>query len=196
MTSMLKFFAGILLVQAITAAQVILALRSQQPEVWLMLALFAASTGFLAALWFSSVASHGVRNAISKANARLSRERERVRTLAEQEKAQVIAQSHEQVARARSRAEARAHMKVGAAVAATVGLGGLVLLTQFVTLGLLALSSAGGAVGGYLFRVRQEQRRERHVSIRAFGSNDTDKLTESGIRQAPHLLTDKGADAG
>jgi hypothetical protein len=161
-----------------------------------MLALFAASTGFLAALWFSSIASHAVRNAVSKADARLSRERERVRTRAEQEKAQVIAQSHEQVARARSRAEARAQLKIGAAVAATLGLGGLVLLTQFMTLGFLALSSVGGAVGGYLFRARQEQRRERQVSIRALGIDETDRLTESGIRQDPHLLVGKGTDAG
>lgn len=196
MTSTLKFFAGILLVQAITAAQVILALRSEQPEVWLMLALFAASTGFLAALWFSSIASHVVRNAVSKADARLSRERERVRTRAEQEKAQVIAQSQQQMARARSRAEARAHLKVGAAVAATLGLGGLVLLTQFMTLGLLALSSVGGAVGGYLFRVRQEQRRDRQASLRTLENDEADKLTESGIRQDPHLLMDKSADTG
>jgi len=196
MTSMLKFFAGILLVQAITAAQVILALRSEQPQIWLMLALFAVSTGFLGALWFSSIASHAVRNAMSKADARLLRERERVRTRAEQEKAQVIAQSHQQMARARSRAEARAHLKIGVAVAATLGLGGLVLLTQFMTLGFLALSSVAGAVGGYLFRARQEQRRERQVSIQALENEETDKLTEFGIRQDPHLLVDKGTDTG
>ena len=33
----------------------------------------------------------------------------------------------------------------------------MMLLTQFVTLGLLTLTTAGGAVGGYLVRSRKEQ---------------------------------------
>ena len=33
----------------------------------------------------------------------------------------------------------------------------MMLLTQFVTLGLLTLTTAGGAVGGYLVRARREQ---------------------------------------
>jgi hypothetical protein len=195
-TSILKFFAGILLVQAVTAAGLLLALRSEQPEVWLMLALFAATTGFLAALWFASLASRAAQAAVSKASARLSAERERVRTRAEQEKAKVVVQSHEQIAHERSRAEARANVKVGVAAAAVVGLGGLILLTQFVTLGLLALLSAGGAVGGYLFRVRQEQRRHREAPSQALGRAETGKLIESRVGQASRLLTNKRADAG
>jgi hypothetical protein len=193
--SILKFFPGILLVQVVTAAELLLALRSEQPEVWLMLALFAATTGFLAALWFASLLSHAIQDAVSKVSARFSEEREHVRTRAEQEKARVVVQSHQQIARERSRAQAKANVKVGAAVAALLGLSGFMLLAQFVTLGLLALASAGGAVGGYLFRLRQEQQRQREAPSQALDHTETGKLIESRVTQASRLLADKGANA-
>ena len=55
------------------------------------------------------------------------------------------------------RAKTKANIKVGGAIAVAAGFGVMMLLTQFVTLGLLTLTTAGGAVGGYLVRSRKEQ---------------------------------------
>jgi hypothetical protein len=42
-------------------------------------------------------------------------------------------------------------------VAGTASLGGFLLLTQFVSLGILILGTAGGTLGGYLLRLKQEK---------------------------------------
>jgi hypothetical protein len=188
-TAVLKFLTGILLVQTFTAVQLILALHSQQPEIWLMLAVFAVTTGFLAALWFSSIAGHAARETLSDAEERLSRERERIVARAEQEKAKVIA-------RERRRMQAKAGLKVGGSIAAVVGLGVLMLLTQFAGVGFLILASGGGAVGGYLFRARQEQHRHAQgESLESPGGREKGRLVGEDAGQASGLLPRKGTDA-
>jgi hypothetical protein len=39
-----------------------------------------------------------------------------------------------------------------------MGLGALMLLTQFLTLGIVTLTTAGGVLGGYFYRGRKEQK--------------------------------------
>jgi hypothetical protein len=188
-TTVLKFLAGILLVQAVTAVQLILALHSEHPEIWLMLALFAVTTGFLAALWFSSIATHAAREVLSDAKERLSRERERILARAEHEKTKVIA-------RERRRVQAKASLKVGGSIAAVLGLGALLLLTQFVGFGLLTLASGGGAVAGYLFRARQDrQRHRREEAFETPGGPEKEKLVGEEAGQASGLLPQNGTDA-
>jgi hypothetical protein len=187
-TTVLKFLAGILLVQSVTAVQVILALRSAQPQIWLMLAVFGVTTGFLAALWFSSIARHAVSEVLSDAKERLSREREHIVTRAEQEKTKVIA-------RERRRMQAKTSLKVGGSIAAVVGLGALMLLTQFVGVGLLILASGGGAVAGYLFRARQDRHRHpQGESLEPPGARETGRLVGEGAGQASGLLPRKDTD--
>jgi hypothetical protein len=181
---MLRFLIGILLVQAATAIQLVLALRSEQPEIWVLLGVSALSAGLLVALWFSGLATQAAREAVSKAKASLSQERERV-----------VAQSRQQLARERRRLQTRATLKVGASIAAVAGLGALFLLTQFVGLGLLTLAAGGGAVAGYLFRARQEQRRQpREQALEpSEGSENRERLGEEA-RQGSDPVPRDGAD--
>ena len=51
----------------------------------------------------------------------------------------------------------RDSIKIGGTIALAAGFGVIMLMTQFVTLGLLSLTTAGGAIGGYLARSRREQ---------------------------------------
>ncbi len=51
----------------------------------------------------------------------------------------------------------RANLKVGLAFMAVSGLGVLMLVTNMLTLGLLTITTAGGALGGYLLRWRQSR---------------------------------------
>jgi len=158
MKRLVQFLLVLVLVQALTSAQLLLALRWEQPEVHVVLALFAASTALLAALWLSSLAGHSAREAISRASARFAEERERAQTRAEREKARLIAQGQRRLAREQRRAEARASRRALAAGVGLAAAGALLLLGQFVTLALLALSSAAGGVGGYFLRARMERR--------------------------------------
>ena len=146
---------------------------SEHTELWLLIAALALIIGFLAALWFASMPPHSRKDALVRVQESFSREREQFRVRAEREKNKVIRQSHQQIARERRRAQHKDSFKVGASIAAVLALGMMMLLTQFFTIGLLTLTTAGGAVGDYLFRARQD----RHGD-----TNETHGLpsTESG----------------
>ena len=151
-----KFLVGILLIQGTAALLVYAALKSDQIEVWLLLGALAVVISFLATFWFASIAGHLRKDALARVRENFSREREQIRVKAEREKTKVIKQSQQAIAKERNRAQNKANFKVGASLAAAAGLGVLMLLTQFVTVGLLTLTTAGGALGGYLFRARQD----------------------------------------
>jgi hypothetical protein len=153
----LKFLLAILLVQAATAIQVAVALRSDNWEVWALLALLTVSLSLGAALWFASLLRHATTAAVSRVKEGFSREREQIRVRAEREKARVVKQSQERIIKDRSRTQNQANVKVGAAFVGVAALGGILLLTQFVTLGFLALTAAGGGIAGYVVRLRQDQ---------------------------------------
>ena len=151
-----KFVVGLLLIQGTAGLLVYAALRSDHLEVWLLLGALAVVISFFAAFWFVSIASHSRKDALARVRESFSREREQIRVKAEREKTKVIKRSQEEIAKERSRVQNKANFKVGASLAAAAGLGVLMLLTQFVTVGLLTLTTAGGALGGYLFRARQD----------------------------------------
>lgn len=153
----LKFLTGVILVQGAAAILAYAAMKSADHQVWLLYGGIALITGFLAALWFSSIAGHFTKDAVAQTREGFSRERERIKVRAEREKTKVIKQSHQQISRERNRARNNASMKTGLSFVAVAGLGILLLLSQFVTVGLLTLTTAGGALGGYLFRARQER---------------------------------------
>lgn len=155
-SSVFKFLIGIFLAQAATVILVMAAARTHLEETWIIFALLALMTGFVTALWFASIASHVEKDAVARAKDDFSREREKIRVRAEKEKNKVIKQSHQQIIKETSRVQAKASFKVGAAFVGLLGLGALMLFTQFVTVGLLTLSTAGGALVGYLVRARQD----------------------------------------
>jgi hypothetical protein len=86
-------------------------------------------------------------------------EREKIRVSAERAKHRVTKEAQKQVEKEIRRTSAKANFKVGAAVTGAIGLGGLLILTQFVTLGAMILTTAGGTLGGYLLRYKQERSR-------------------------------------
>jgi hypothetical protein len=64
--------------------------------------------------------------------------------------------SHEEIRKETNRAHARSSFKLGAGFIGIVAAGSLMIFSQLLTLGLLTLAVGGGALGGYLMRVRQE----------------------------------------
>ncbi len=154
--SIFKFLLGIILAQSATVMLYIAAVRTSAEQDWVIFALLALMVSFLAALWFTSIADHVKKDAVARAKADYLREREKIRVRAEKEKNKVIKQSHQQIIKQTGRVQAKASFKVGAALVGLLGFGALMLFTQFVTVGLLTLSTAGGALVGYGVRARQD----------------------------------------
>ncbi|WML90092.1 hypothetical protein [Thiothrix lacustris] len=154
---MLKFLPGILLLQAITVALVLLAPADLTAWGWLRLFIPVLIVGLLTAFWFNASAAHHSKDAISNLKESHAREREALRINAERAKAKVMKEAHQETMQEVRRTSTQANIKVGMAFAGAAGIGGLLLLTQFMTLGLLMLTTAGGALGGYVVRIRQEK---------------------------------------
>lgn len=154
---MLKFLPGILLLQIITVALVLIAPTELANWGWLRLAIPVLIAGFLTAFWFGAVAAHQRKDEINRLQECHAKERETIRVNAERAKAKVVKQAHKETLQEVRRTSTQANIKVGLAFAGMAGLGGLLLLTQFITLGLLTLTTAGGALGGYVMRIRQEK---------------------------------------
>ena len=153
---MLKFFPGILLVQVITIGLVLIAPDDLENWGWLRLAVPVFIVGFLTAFWFASIAAHQRKDKINRMSEAHYKERETLRVNAERAKAKLLKQAQQITLKEVRRSSMRANIKVGLAFAGVAGLGGVLILTQFMSLGLLTLATVGGALGGYVLRIRQE----------------------------------------
>lgn len=150
-----KFLVGVFLLQGTTALLVI-SVRDADlyKSGWLVVAL-GMLIGVIAALWFSTISSHATQHSFVRASEKFNRQRDYLRRKAEKEKVKEIKDGHRQMLRESKRVQNRSALKVGSAMAAIAGLGVLLLFTQFMTLGLLAVSTTGGALLGYGIRARQ-----------------------------------------
>jgi Flp pilus assembly protein TadB len=154
---MLKFIPGILILQIITIALVLIAPEDPANWGWLRLAIPVLIAGCLTAFWFGSIAAHQRKNEISRLKAHHAKERETIRVNAERAKTKLVKKTQRQTLQETRRSARRANIKIGLACGGVAAVGGVLILTQFMSLGVLMLTSAGGALGGYMLRVRQEK---------------------------------------
>jgi Flp pilus assembly protein TadB len=154
---MLKFIPGILLLQAITIALVLVGPADLANWGWLRLAIPVLIAGFLTAFWFGSIAAQQRKEEVSRLKESHAKERETIRVNAERAKTKLVKQTQHKSLREVRRSSRQANIKTGLAFAGAAGLGGLLVLTQFMSLGVLTLTAVGGALGGYLLRMRQEK---------------------------------------
>ncbi|MEA3278620.1 MAG: hypothetical protein U9Q81_25650 [Pseudomonadota bacterium] len=156
-SSLVKFLIGVLLVQGATVLLVVTALKTDLDQTGLLFLLLNLTVGVLTALWFTSIADGARKQALARAKESFSREREKIRVRAEQQKTKEVRNTQRQIERQKRRGQTGSNLKTGVVIGGAVGVGVVMLLTQFVTLGLLTLSTAGGAALGYGARVRQEK---------------------------------------
>ncbi|HID81596.1 MAG TPA: hypothetical protein EYH06_02615 [Chromatiales bacterium] len=155
---MFRFLPGIIFIQLATAALLFALYKAQfNQELMVAIALLGLIMSMLAAFWFSAIASHRHKDMLTKTIEQHAREREDIRVKAEKQKSKIIKQSQQQISKEASRAHAKANFKVGAAFTAAAGVGGLMIFTQFITVGLLILATTGGGLLGYMMRLRQER---------------------------------------
>ncbi len=184
---------------------------SHDPQLTVVIVIFALICGTLAAFWFAAIARDMYKNEYTQMLELHALERERILLAAEREKADIAAQRselQEQHARERERilvdaekekagialesyrhiekeirkANAKANFKVGAAFATAVGAGGIMLFSQLVTVGMVVLVASGSGLAGYLARARQE-RIARNKQL--FGTGKNKRLEYQPLIEPP-----------
>jgi hypothetical protein len=161
----IKFLVGVFLLQGATALLMMTAQDANLHKSGWLVASLGLLIGVIAALWFSAISSHASQHSFVRASEKFNRQRDYIRRKAEKEKTKEIKDGHRQLLRETRRVQSRSTLKLGVAMAGIAGLGVLLLFTQFMTLGLLAVSATGGALLGYGIRARQGQTPEATVGL-------------------------------
>ena len=117
---MLRYFAGILLVQTASVALVLLAgVDLHNWEAWLPIAFALGIIGLVAAFWFNALAADLRRRDLARLEAGFARERADLRVKAEREKTKLVRKSQKDVASGTRRAESRARSALPRSASAT-----------------------------------------------------------------------------
>ena len=190
---MLKFIPGILFLQAITIALVLIAPKDLTNWGLVRLVIPILIAGFLTAFWFGSIAARQRKDKISQLKEHLAKERETIRVNAERAKTKLVKQAQRTTLQQVRRSSTRANIKIALAFAGVAGLGGLLIMTQFMSLGLLTLTTAGGGLGGYLLRIRQE-RGKLLLAGKEQDSQNITNITPTKIKQLPQIETPQKID--
>jgi hypothetical protein len=156
---MFKFLPGILLIQIATSALVFILLKTSVEDFQVIaVALLSLVISLFGAFWFASIAQNLHKDALEKTRQVHAQEREDLLVDTERQKAEMLKQTHTQIVKETNRAHAKANLKVGAMFTAAVGVSAVFMFAQFITVGLIMLGTTGGALSGYLARVRQDRR--------------------------------------
>ncbi len=190
---MLKFIPGILLLQVITIALVLIAPADLANWGWLRLVIPVLIAGLLTAFWFGSIAARQRKDKISRLKEHHAKERETIRVNAERAKSELVKQAQRKTLQEVRRASTRANIKIGLAFAGAAGLGGLLILTQFMSLGILTLATVGGALGGYLLRIRQEKGK-LHLAKKGQDTQGITNVTTTKTQQLRRIETPQVID--
>lgn len=169
------------MVQLVTLALLWVNRESSPLELTTSVALPALLLSVVIALWFSAISRMAAQKSQAKLiethfqeREKLTRELERTRSdvmqkasadqakiieRASHQREQLVRETHQDMIKAERRASRSANMKVAAAFSLVTMAGVGLLFVQFMTLGLLTITAASGALGGYLVRWKQT----RHV---------------------------------
>lgn len=162
---LLKFLFGILLVQMVTVTLVLLEPNDFTTTGIIRLTIPLIFIAIIIALWFTSMAKYYSKDEIDKIKDNFATEKETLRLDAEKAKRRVEKEAQKNIIKEATSTHAKANLKVGMAVAGVAGVGVLFVLAQMVTVGLLAISATGGALGGYYWRgKRLEKERFKRLS--------------------------------
>jgi len=150
-----RYLPGVLLVQVVTLAIFWVSLDVGLNQMLLQAGLPSLLIAFVTALWFASIGRADAERATARLRVDHARDREKLQVAAERTKAKVREQAHKEIRKQERRVSRRANFKVGLAFTGATIAGVLMLLTELLTLGLMTITTAGGAMGGYLLRWRQ-----------------------------------------
>ena len=158
MPHMFKFLPGIILIQIITASLVYIAINwSLDPQLIITMVIFSFIIAILIMFWFGSIVHHVHHSSQTKLQEKHAREREKILLNAEREKAKITSKHTQQINKSTKSVIAKSNFKVGLAVAAAVGIGGIMIMSQLLTVGMMMFVASGSGLAGYLARSKQER---------------------------------------
>ena len=181
---LLKFLFGILFVQSATLSLLLLAPDSfETTQGILRLMLPLAFISFMVVFWFSSLLQHAKKDATQKLRQKFYEETQKIKTKAQKEKdfikdkvakekEEIHIKAQKEIAKEAMATSAKANFKVGASFAGVLGIGALFVFAQMVTVGLLTLTTAGGALGGYYYRGKRIARKKDEEEYKKLKHNN------------------------
>ncbi|MCK5919265.1 MAG: hypothetical protein KAG34_12630, partial [Cocleimonas sp.] len=197
---MFRFMIGIFLVQAVTVVLIFLS-PDLEGYAWLRLAFPVVMVGVFASFWFQSMAKDKSKDQLANLkdeyvkektqredsylaekatlNDKHLKEKAKIQINAERAKTKLVKQTQKQIAREAKVTHGKANFKVGATFAAAIGAGALMLLIELFTFGLMTLTTAGGAMGGYYLRAKKESKGEALLRKEQLKVISADKVGES-----------------
>jgi len=159
--SYFKYLFAIILVQIATAITIMSAPADLSGWEWLRLLVPLFIVAFAAAFWLQTFATNSTKQTISELKEQHAKEREKIRVNAERAKTRLVKQSQQEVVqevlKTQSNVGMKNNVKMVGVLTGTALVGGFLLLSNFMLMGLLALTTSGGVMGGYWMRLRQEK---------------------------------------
>lgn len=211
---MLRYLPGIVLVQLVALTLFWVNREGTLTNILLRAALPSALIAGVTALWFSALARmqsqqqitaltekhHEEREALNRVIERTrsdamqeaSADKARIVERASQEREKLVRKTHQELMRQERRTSRRANIKVGMAFMSMTALGVIMLITELLTLGLLTITTAGGAMGGYLFRWRQTRKLAELPEVMP-RMVDSENSPERAKRSMPARLQDQSS---
>ncbi len=189
---MLRYLPGIVMVQVMTLALFWVNREASAQDLLLRAGLPALIIALVTALWLSTIGRMAAEQRRAKLIEKHAEERERLnrqiertrsdvlqRASADQakllerahtERERLVEKTHRQLIQRERSISRRANVKVGLAFMTVTGLGVVMLVTELLMLGLLTITTAGGAMGGYMLRWRQNRQAMDRLSVQADAS--------------------------
>lgn len=157
---LLQFFFGIVIAQVAIFSLVLLNAGSLNLESILRIAIPSLFIALVIAFWFSSIAKHHSKDVVSKIKEEFSSEKEKLQTKAERDKERIRKNAQKELLKETTKAHAKANFKVGASFVGVLGVGALFVMAQMMTAGLLVITAASSAMGGYYLRSKRDKQKE------------------------------------
>lgn len=166
MSVVIRFFISSVIVQSLALASAIAAYMSPSENVWWLVSLGLLIIALVHASWLALASDLRHRDHIGTLKDQFSLEREKIRSAAEKEKHNLVAETQRRISREAAAQTARANFRAGSLAAAAVAIGALMMMAQLFTLGWIALGTAGGGVAGYFLR-RKHERLQQEAAVAA-----------------------------
>jgi len=184
---MLRFFLGLTLAQLVVAVLVHFSPLTNLVEQALLIGFIILLLSTVVTLWFNTVAKHLADKRIALLKEQFASEREKINVSAERAQKKLLKKTQKEIESERRKQNTRANLKIGGTIAVAAGFGVIMLMSQFFTLGLLSLTTAGGAIGGYLAKSRRDQ-----LEGPGYKMIEGVEVTD----ETPKQLTDQNNDSG
>jgi Flp pilus assembly protein TadB len=185
--SYLKYLFVIMLVQASTAIFIIMSPADLDGWTWLRVLVPTAIIALVTAFWLQALIKNEQKSAIVRLQAAHAKEREKIKVNAERAKTRLMKKNQEElvkeVRKTQSSASFSSNLKAAGLFSGVAVIGGFLLLSNFMLMGAIMLTTAGGAVGGYWLRLRQDKGKAIFLSSKPEAIQESPRLVDSASKK-------------